>query len=36
MSKCKSVNILKCLDIYEDRNYKVMVSEYCNMGSLRN
>jgi serine/threonine protein kinase len=26
--------LLKCEDIYEDIDYKVMVYEYCNMGSL--
>jgi len=29
MQKCKSINIVSCMDVFENRDYKVMVSEYC-------
>jgi serine/threonine protein kinase len=32
--KCDSIHLLHYYDIYEDRNSKVIVSEYCNLGSL--
>jgi hypothetical protein len=35
MSKSKSRNLLKCYDLYEDRNKKIIVEEYCNMGTLK-
>jgi serine/threonine protein kinase len=35
MKKCDSIHILKVYDIYEDRSSKIVVSEFCNMGSLQ-
>lgn len=32
--KCDSIHILHVYDIYEDRNCKIIVTEYCNLGSL--
>ena len=35
MRKCDSIHILRLHDIYEDKDCKIVVSEYCNMGSLK-
>lgn len=32
--KCNSIHVLTSYDIYEDRNSKIIVSEYCNLHSL--
>ena len=35
MRKCDSIHILRLYDIYEDKDCKIVVSEYCNMGSVK-
>ena len=32
--KCSSIHVLTSYEIYEDRNGKIVVSEYCNLRSL--
>jgi serine/threonine protein kinase len=32
MMMCDSNNVVKCYDVYQNNNLKVIVMEYCNGG----
>lgn len=34
MQLCNSPNLIKCYDIYENKELKVLIMEYCNQGTL--
>ena len=34
MIKCDSPNVVKCLDVFQNKDIKIIVMEYCNQGSL--
>lgn len=34
MTACNSPNLVKCLDVYENADLKIIVTEYCNGGTL--
>lgn len=35
MRICNSPNLVKCYDVYENEELKLMMLEYCNGGSLQ-
>lgn len=35
MRICNSPNLVKCYDVYENEELKLMMVEYCNGGSLQ-
>lgn len=34
MMKCDSPHVMKCYDVYENKDLKIMMIEYCNGGTL--
>lgn len=32
--RCDSNNVMKCYDVYENTDLKIMMIEYCNEGTL--
>ena len=34
MMQCESPNLIKCYDLYENRDFKILVMEYCKGKTL--